>query len=140
MTSFATVEDVALLWRPLTAEEMSKVEALLPLVSDALRYEAVKVDKDLDFMIIQKPLLANVAKAVTVDVIARIMRQATEGEAMVQESQSGLGYTWSGTYAIPGGGIANAIMNNDLKRLGLKRQQIGVIEIYDKGHDCPSMD
>jgi hypothetical protein len=49
---------------------------------------------------------------------------------MTQESQSALGYTWSGTYAIAGGGIAQAIMRNDLKRLGLKRQNYGVIEYY----------
>ena len=47
--------------------------------------------------------------------------------AMTQESQSGLGYSWSGSYAVPGGGIANSILNNDLKKLGLKRQKIGVM-------------
>lgn len=141
MTAYATAEDVALLWRPLTNDETTKVEALLPLVSDALRYEAEKVGKDLDWMIASAPYLAAVAKAVTVDVVSRIMRQSTEGEAMTQESQSALGYTWSGTYAIPGGGTANAIMKNDLKRLGLKRQQIGVIEIYaHPGKDCPPLD
>ena len=140
MADFATVEDVENLWRPLTAAETEKVENLLPVVSDALRYEAVKVGKDLDQMITDTPTLANVAKAVTVDVVARVMRQATEGEAMTQESQSGLGYTWSGTYAIPGGGIANSIMRNDLKRLGLKRQQIGVIEFYDQGNNSTAMD
>ena len=134
MADYATVADVTVLWRSLTSEEQTRVEALLPLVSDALRYEASKVGKDLDLMITYTPLLASVAKAVTVDVIARIMRQSTQGEAVTQESKSALGYTWSGTYAVPGGGIANAIMNNDLKRLGLKRQQIGVIEIYDQGN------
>lgn len=44
---------------------------------------------------------------------------------MTQESQAAIGYSWSGTYAVPGGGIANAIMINDLKKLGLLRQQIG---------------
>ena len=48
----------------------------------------------------------------------------------VQESQAAIGYSWSGTYAVPGGGIANCIMRNDLKRLGLKRQRFGVIEWY----------
>ena len=46
---------------------------------------------------------------------------------MTQEAQSGLGYSWSGSYAVPGGGIANSILNNDLKKLGLKRQKIGVM-------------
>ena len=50
---------------------------------------------------------------------------------MTQESQGALGYTWSGTYAIPGGGIAAAIMRNDLKRLGLRRQRIGTVELWE---------
>jgi hypothetical protein len=57
------------------------------------------------------------------------MRQSSTGEPMSQESQAALGYSWSGTYAIPGGGIAQAIMKNDLKRLGLRRQRMGVIDL-----------
>jgi hypothetical protein len=70
-------------------------------------------------------------KLVTVDVVTRVLRQSTEGDAMSQESQSALGYSWSGTYAVPGGGIANAIMNNDLKRLGLLSQQIGTVTLWE---------
>ena len=66
-------------------------------------------------------------RVVTVDVVSRVLRQSTEGDAMTQESQSALGYSWSGTYAIPGGGIANAIMKNDLRKLGLLNQSIGAM-------------
>ena len=90
----------------------------------------IMVEEMIDTMIEEEPVLESVAKAVTVDVVARIMRQSTDSEPLSQESQSALGYSWSGTYAIPGGGIANAIMNNDLKRLGLRRQQYGTIEFY----------
>ena len=140
MSAYATVQDIQTLWRPLSADEQTRADALLPLISDALRNEAVKVGKNLDEMA-EDEVYANVLKLVTVDVTVRVLRQSTSGEAMTQESQSALGYTWSGTYAIPGGGIANAIMKNDLKRLGLKRQQIGVIEIYaHPGKDCPPLD
>lgn len=125
--AFATVEDIQNLWRPLTAEEQSRADYLLPLVSDELRVLAKNVDKDLDAMAESDSAYASVLKIVTVDVVCRILRQSTEGDAMTQESQSGLGYSWSGTYAVAGGGIANSILNNDLKRLGLKRQQMGVI-------------
>ena len=111
----------------MSASEQSKAAALLPLVSDELRVLAREVDKDLDVMAAADEAYASVLKIVTVDVTVRVLRQSTEGEAMTQESQSALGYTWSGTYAVAGGGIANAILNNDLKKLGLKRQQIGVI-------------
>ena len=125
--AFATVEDIQILWRPLTAQEQSRAESLLPLISDELRVIAKSVGKNIDEMVAADEAYASVTKIVTVDVCVRVLRQSTEGDAMTQESQSALGYSWSGTYAVAGGGIANSILNNDLKRLGLKTQQIGVI-------------
>lgn len=130
MTAYATVEDLATLWRPLTVEETTRADALLPLISDALRQEAIKVGKDLDQMVAADASYESVVKLVTVDVTARVLRQDTNGDAMTQESQSGLGFSWSGTYAVPGGGIAGAIMNNDLKRLGLLRQGIRTVKLW----------
>lgn len=136
MSDFATLTDVVTLTgKEYSAEESERVEALLPLVSDALRMEAHAVGKNLDEMIDANPAYASVVKIVTVDVVARVMRQSMDGEPMSQESQSGLGYSWSGTYAVPGGGISGAIMRNDLKRLGLRRQRIGVYEIWDGSQD-----
>lgn len=130
MSDFATVQDVNDLWRPLTNDEQTRASNLIPLVCDALREEAAKVGQDLDARISVETPLASVAKMVTVDIVARILRQSTDGDPMTQESQAGLGYSWSGTYAVPGGGMSNAIMKNDLKRLGIKRQRYGVIEFY----------
>ena len=132
MSDFATVQDVITLsGKAYTAEEQERITALLPLVSDALRYEAIKVGKNLDDMIDDiGETYQNVVKMVTVDVVLRVMRQSMEGEPLSQESQGALGYTWSGTYAVAGGGIAAAILRNDLKRLGLKRQQYGLEDIY----------
>lgn len=128
--AFATVQDVETLWRPLTTEETSRAEALLPLVSDELRVIATGVGKDLDQKRDASEAYSSVLKIVTVDVTVRVLRQSLEGEAMTQESQSALGYSWSGSYAVPGGGIANAVMNSDLKKLGLRQQQIGSIKIW----------
>ena len=113
-----------------TTAEQTRIEALIPMVSSALRYEADKVGKDLDEMIAEDDNYESVVQLVVVDVIVRAMSLNADTEPMTQESQSALGYTWSGTYAVPGGGIANCIMRNDLKRLGLKRQRYGVIEWY----------
>lgn len=129
MADYATVEDLNQLWRPLTTEEEKRAEFLLPIVSDSLREEALKVGKDLDQMIKERPSLSSVAKSVTVDVVARTLMTSTNSEPMSQESQSALGYTWSGTYLVPGGGLF--IKKSELARLGLKRQQIGVIDFYD---------
>lgn len=131
MSAFATLEDVmTLTGKNYTSSEQSRINALLPLISDTLRNEAAKVGKDLDEMAEASASYANVVKLVTVDVVIRAMRQSTEGEPLTQESQSAINYSWSGTYAIPGGGLAAAIMRNDLKRLGLRRQQYGTIEFY----------
>ena len=129
-TPFATVEDINLLWRTLTEAESTRAEALLPLVSDMLRQCADNVGKDLDEMAEESDVYASTLKLVTVDVVTRVLRQNTSGDAMTQESQSALGYSWSGTYAVPGGGIAGAIMNNDLKRLGLLNQQIDSLMLW----------
>lgn len=131
MSDFATFAEVAALsGRTFTSEERERIEALLPLVSDALRYEATKVGKDIDSMIDEDAAYGSVVKLVTVDVVMRAFKQSSDGEPLSQMSQSALGYSFSGTYAIPGGGIANSIMRNDLKRLGLRRQQIGVIDLW----------
>lgn len=135
MNNFATLDNVISSWGPLTTEQQTRVTELLEDVSNALRYEAIKVGKDLDEMIAATPVLANVAKMVTVDIIERILRQDKSGEPMSQFSESALGYSMSGTYAIPGGGAANAIMNNDLKRLGLKRQRYGVVDLWEKSKE-----
>ena len=132
---FATINDVITLWRPLTADEETRVTALLPIISDELRVRAEFAGRNLDEMIDANSALANVAKEVTVSAISRVLRQSTTGEPMSQESQAGLGYSWSGTYSIPGGGIGNAIFPTDLKRLGLKRPRIGVIDFYDPRND-----
>ena len=116
---FATVEDIEKLFRPLTSEEQTRADALLPLVSDEIRVLGKNVGKDIDVMIANDSTYESVVKIVTVDVVSRVLRQNVQGEAMTQESQSGLGYSWSGTYAVVGGGIANSILKNDLKKLGL---------------------
>lgn len=134
-TAFATVTDITTLWRALTAAEQSRAEALLPLISDELRVIASGVNKDLDAMKEADDAYASMLKIVTVDVTCRVLRQSTEGDAMTQESQSALGYSWSGSYAVPGGGIANSIMKNDLKKLGLLQQSMGVLWTWQGSKD-----
>lgn len=128
MDSFATVEDIELLWRELNPNEAQKAENLLPVVSDSLRYEAQKVGKNLDDMLKEDDALKNVAKSVTVDVVARALMTSTNSEPMEQMSQSALGYSVSGTFLVPGGGLF--IKKSELARLGLRRQKCGVVNLY----------
>lgn len=128
MEAFATIQDVINLWRNLTPDEIDRAEALLPIVSDHLRIEAKAVGKDLDEMK-KDPAYMSVLKQVVVDVVARTLMTSTNSEPMVQSSESALGYSWSGTFLVPGGGLF--IKRAELARLGLRRQRYGVIDFYD---------
>ncbi|AWV73268.1 MULTISPECIES: phage Gp19/Gp15/Gp42 family protein [Latilactobacillus] len=128
MKPFATIENVETMWRKLKQDEAARATALLDVISNALRLEARKVGKDLDKMVASDEVYASVACSVTVDVIARTLMTSTNQEPMTQMTQSALGYSYSGSYLVPGGGMF--IKNSELSRLGLKRQRYGVIDFY----------
>lgn len=69
-----------------------------------------------------------VVRSVTVDVTARALETQTASApmTMTQLSQSALGYSVSGTYLNPGGGIF--VKKSELKLLGILRQRLGVID------------
>ena len=125
---FATLDDITTLFRPLQPSEILKATKLLKVVSDSLRVAAAQVGKDLDCMIQSRPALATVATSVTVDVVGRALMTSTDSEPMTQVTQSAGGYSASGTYLVPGGGVF--IKKSELARLGLRRQKIGVIDFY----------
>ncbi|MDU4271290.1 MAG: phage Gp19/Gp15/Gp42 family protein [Enterococcus hirae] len=129
MQPFATIDDLEKLWRNLKPDETERAKQLLIIVSDSLREEAGRVGKDLDKMINEKPpYFTNVVKSVTVDIVARTLMTSTDQEPMTQTTESALGYSWSGSYLVPGGGLF--IKNTELSRLGLRRQRYGVIDFY----------
>ena len=126
--AFASLQDIQNLWRALTAAEQTRATSLIPVICSSLRSEAKKVGKDLDAMISADPDLADVAKSVVVDVVARTLMTSTNQEPMTQYSESARGYSVSGSFLVPGGGLF--IKKSELARLGLRRQRIGVMEIY----------
>jgi len=129
MEPFATIQDVIDLWRPLkNNDETTRAESLLEVVSDSLRVEADKVNKDIDVMIAESPSYANVVKSVVVDIIARTLMTSTDQEPMTQMSESALGYSFQGSFLVPGGGLF--IKKTELARLGLRKQRYGVIDFY----------
>ncbi len=128
MKNFATVEELEVLWRTLKFDERKRAEALLEVVSNNLRVEARKIGKDLDILVSEDSSYASVVKSVTVDVVARTLMTSTDQEPMTQFAESALGYSVSGSYLVPGGGLF--IKDSELKRLGLKKQRYGVIDIY----------
>lgn len=127
MSNFATVQDIRVLWRELNEDETLRATALIPIIADNLRVEAKRVGKDLD-VLAQDLAYANVLKSVIVDVVGRTLMTATDQEPMIQSTESALGYSQSATFLVPGGGLF--IKNNELAKLGLKRQRYGVIDFY----------
>lgn len=129
--SYACISDVVALFRPLTESETERAAELLPLVSDRIRYEATLAGMDFDAEIEKSAVLASVAKGVTVDVVARTLMTPTSAGnygPMTQISESAGGYSASGTFLNPGGGL---FLKRDEKRaLGILRQRYGGIEVY----------
>ena len=125
--AYATITDVNTLFRALSLEEADRAEALIPIVEDLLRQEAKNVGRDLDEMVTDETILTNTIKSVIVDIVARTLMTSTNQEPMSQYSESALGYSVSGTFLSPGGGVF--IKKSELKRLGLNRQRIGSIEL-----------
>ena len=132
--AYATLNDVITYFRPLQTSEVEKVQIMLNDLSEVLRVKAHEYGKDIDQMIAMEPGYATTVKIVLCGIIGRVLRQDVDGEPMSQYSQSALGYSVSGSPVMAGGGAASAILKNDLKALGFKRQRYGGIELYDK-HD-----
>lgn len=126
---YCSVDDVISLWRPLKNDEILRVKELIPVVENSLRVEADKIGKDLDQMAKDNEAYSDVLKSVIVDVVARTLMTATDQEPMTQYSESALGYSFSGSFLVPGGGLF--IKKSELSRLGLKRQRYGVIDFYE---------
>lgn len=126
---YVTLDDITILFRALTSQEEERAKALLPIVEDSLKMEAMKVGKDLELMIENGELLPNVLRSVVVDIVSRTLMTSTDMEPMTQTTQTALGYSFSGTFLNPGGGLF--IKKSELARLGLKKQKYGVIDLYD---------
>lgn len=129
MRAYATIEDMANLWRALTETELARAPHLLEVASDTLRQMAQNRGLNLDSMLYNGEIYESVLKDVVVAAVGRALRASTTGEPVSQVTQSALGYSVSGTFLNPQGGMF--FYDNELARLGLgKRQKLGRIEMY----------
>lgn len=129
MAVYATVTDIQNMKRTLSAAEQERAAYLLEVVSGIIRYEATKVGKDFDAMVQADEGLAYTAKAVTVDVVMRELN--TPGTQLpatsYQETAGGI----SQSYSLPNASGRIALWPSDLKALGLRRQQIGALNLWE---------
>ena len=122
-----TIDQVESLFRPLNADEKVKASALIPVVIASLKQEAKKSGRDLEKMIEEGDLYEEVFRSVVCDVVGRTLMTSTQDQPMTQMSQSALGYSVSGTFLVPGGGLF--IKKSELSRLGLRKQTIRMVSL-----------
>jgi len=136
---YASVSDIILLGRQLTAEEADRAEMLLETASAKLRITAKKYGRDIDAMIADDPDVGLAAREITVKAVVRALNSLADSSApAVQGSQAAMGYSVSITYLNAGQSLY--FLKNELKELGIIRQRFGAMEVYgsaddDKGHN-----
>lgn len=127
--AYLSIGELMTLWRPLKQDEMERARALIDKVEANLKVEAKRANKNIDELVKDKDYL-DLYKSIVCDVVARNLMTSTDQEPMIQSAESALGYSFSGTYLVPGGGLF--IKKDELKRLGLRTQKYGVIDFYGK--------
>ena len=129
MADYATVSDIQTLKRELTTEEQRRAGALITVISAQIRAEAVKAGRNFDEMIESNPDLAEVAKAVVADAVMRELN--TPGNQLPATSYSEAAGGVSQSYSLPNASGSIKLWPSDLKALGIKRQKIGVISLWE---------
>ncbi len=125
--SYATIEDLILYWRPLTEGEQATAARMIADASAKIRLRASRRGKDFDDMISEDTDLSDVTKTIICKCVMNAMKM-TEAIPSTQFSESANGYSVSGTFYIPGGGLS--LSKSDWRELGLGSQTYGGLNIY----------
>lgn len=112
----------------MTADEITQATILIGDYESELHLYAKDRGVDLDAQILADANFSRVYTAVICSAVADAMRNNTDDPVMSQMSQSALGYSVSGTFLNPGGGLF--IKNNLLKQLGLMKQKVKAVTLY----------
>ena len=108
--------------------------ALLPVASATMRTAAASVGKDLDVMTADDTSLAEIAKQVCVDVVLRALNRNTDDSGgYSQMTQTAGSYSMTVSPIVSGRSVF--LMKTELSALGLRRQKIGVIDLYGSSSD-----
>lgn len=125
--SYATVSDIETYWRTLTSAEQTTASNMISDVSAKIRLRAAGCGKNFDDMIAASEDLAATAKTIVCQSVINAMKMQ-ESIPATQFSESAGGYTVSGTYFTPGGGVK--ISKTDWRELGLGGQRYGGLDVY----------
>ena len=130
MSDYATIQDVINLKRSLTSEEQTRAGYLIPIISNLIRVEAQRTGRDYDQMIAETPILADVAKSTTCDVVMRELNTPGTQLPATSYSEGAGGVTQS--YTLPNSSGAIKLWPSDLKALGLRVQKIDALNLMKK--------
>lgn len=125
---YASIEDLRLFDKALTAREREQAEALLAAASAKLRLLAKKYGRNIDTMICDEDFALVVRETVVNCVMRAIEAYSNDNVAASQTSQTALGYSVSMTYLNAGQSLY--YLRNELKDLGILRQRFGGMEVY----------
>lgn len=131
---YATVSDITVLGRSLTAQEQEAAEVLLEQASAKLRLIAKKYDKNVDELIASDEDYGDAVKNIVVQATLRALGSVTESTpALSQGSETNGSYSIQMTYLNAGQSLY--FLRNELKELGILRQRYGLIDIYPIGEE-----
>lgn len=126
---YATTQDIIDSGRTLTATEITIAGKKISEASAMIRLKAKNQGRDFEEMLAEDSDLSIVAKSVVTSCVIRYLNDKKNEPAMSQMSQSVGGYSFSGTFASSGSRVS--IWDSEWKLLGLKRQTVGTLEMYN---------
>ena len=120
--NYATVADLSLYWRTITASETARAEDLLTLASSRLRIYAEESNIDLDAKVAASTDYANTAKWVVMEATKRALATPTDIPPVDNYSQSAGPYSENYRFTNPSGDLW--FKKSELKALGIAGKQI----------------
>lgn len=134
---YAAVSDIIAIGKTLTAQQQEAAEILLRQASARLRITARKYGKNLDDMLADPETGEDLALAVSSVVVQAVCRAldslAQSSQTVAQGTESIGAYSLTATYLNAGQQLY--FLKNELKELGLMRQVIGAVEMF-QGNGC----
>ena len=131
---YATVSDITVLGRSLTASEQQAAEVLLYQASAKLRLIAKKYGSDIDQLIASDEDYGDAVKNIVVQSTIRALGAVSNsGPALSQGSETNGSYSIQMTYLNAGQSLY--FLRNELKDLGILRQRYGITTMYHIGEE-----
>lgn len=134
MNVYASTADVIKYRGPQEADTLERIKDILPACTAALRQYAKQAGIDLDKAVKEDDDISLLTRKAVVDSSFNYLNSLKNNDPlMTQFSQAAGGYSFSGTFANVGGGFY--FPKSVLRTLGISRQRITTLEVWDVKHD-----